>query len=134
MEARPIIFCAILSVILLACPVGFVYPQDGGEVGDFGFGHAEWHYWYNTGENGGPLMRPDSPSVKCCDNDCRPTKAIFKNDAWYVWVDRGWEIVPEGSIKRGLTPPSSLPHVCATRRTEMSRPRIYCFVFPEAGT
>ena len=44
-------------------------------VGDYGVGHEQYHPWYQTGERGGPLMRPAQPSMSCCDGDCRPTTA-----------------------------------------------------------
>ena len=134
MESRPIIYGAILSAALLACPVVSVSSQEGGEVGDFGVGHAEWHHWYETGENGGPLMRPAHPEIKCCGADCRPTKAVFKNGAWTVYVDGGWEKVPDETIKRNVISPDSGAHICASPRTEHARPFIYCFVPPEAGS
>ena len=104
------------------------------EIGDFGLGHAEWHHWYETGENGGPLMRPTFPDVRCCGGDCRPAKAVFRNGAWQVYVDRGWETVPEDAVKRNVGTPNGMAHVCASQRAEYVRPFIYCFVPPESGS
>ena len=123
----------LYAIILIALSAP-AYSQDGSALGDYGFGHDEWHDWYNTGENGGPLMRPNQKHTKCCDGDCRPTVAAFKNGAWKVYVDRGWEPVPEHVIKWGLTPPNGTAHVCASKRTEHSKPIIFCFIVPEAGT
>jgi hypothetical protein len=113
-------------------------PAVGQELGDFGHGHHQWHHWYNSAEDGGPLMRPHQPNVKCCDNDCRPTKARHHGVFWEVWVDREWVAVPEERIKR-VTPkglpirtPNGMAHVCASRKqTWMPLIQIYCFVEPE---
>ena len=104
------------------------------ELGDFGVGHAQWHEWYETAENGGPLMRPTNPNIRCCGSDCRPTKAKFENGRWLVWVDRGWEPVPNESIKQNISTPNGQAHVCSSLRSEWSRPTIFCFVLPESGS
>jgi len=126
MTRRALAAIALFSIAAL--------PSLAQEIGDYGVGHPQWHHWYETGENGGPLMRPTQPDVKCCGADCRPTKAMFKNGSWFAWIDHGWEPVPNDRIKFNLTAPNSGAHICASQRTEHARPVIFCFVPPEAGS
>ena len=108
------------------------------ELGDFGHRHSEWHHWYDSAEDGGPLMRPHQPHIKCCEVDCRPTKARSNGDGWEVWVDREWVAVPHDRIKR-ITPkglpiktPNGMAHVCASKKQTWARSiEIYCFIEPE---
>ncbi len=114
--------------IIVALLVGIISAH-GQEIGDFGVGHAEWHHWYQTGENGGPLKIPNS-QVNCCDDDCRPTKAKFENGRWYAYIDRQWELVPEGAIKENIESPNGMAHICASRREAGQPIRFFCFVKP----
>jgi hypothetical protein len=127
MPRRGLIVVAALVAVFLFAVSSASRAQ---EFGDYGEGHAEWHNFYNTGENGGPLMRPHQPSVKCCEGDCRPTKAMRRNDRWYAWVDRGWVLVPLDRIKENIRTPNGTAHVCAARRFGGSNPEIFCFVEP----
>jgi hypothetical protein len=52
---------SVISVILAVAILALLaFAARGQEFGDFGVGHHEFHGWYETGENGGPLMRPDA--------------------------------------------------------------------------
>ncbi len=103
-------------------------------IGDFGCRHNEYHNWYQTGENGGPIMRPDVGG-SCCNVDCRPTKVRFEldekgNDKVYAFIDGAWILVPPGKIKK-VKKVDSLAHVCASRATYYSGMTIYCVILPE---
>jgi hypothetical protein len=123
----------ILALAVAAFVIPFPVAARAQEIGDFGFGHEQYHDWYNTGENGGPLLRPyGTPGIKCCDGDCRPTKARLKEDgSWEVWVERRWLPVPPERIKTNVSNPSTLAHVCASKDYGISPPAIFCFVPPE---
>jgi hypothetical protein len=128
----PNVALALLGVAILAC-----FPVVAQEFGDFGVGHAQFHHWYNTGENGGPLTRPYGlPGIKCCDDDCRPTKARMKDDgSWEVWIERRWWPVPPERIKTNVPNPTTFAHVCASRTYDGALPpTIFCFVPPEPET
>jgi hypothetical protein len=125
-----------IMVALVAALIPTQMPAQGCNLGDFGCLHAEYHHWYQTAENGHPLMRPDFPAQPCCGNDCRPTKA--KQDpasgAWSALIDGRWVRIPESKIKTvhadGRTPlvnPSGMAHICATPNPIT----IYCFVPPD---
>jgi hypothetical protein len=122
------------ATLLLALMV----PAGAQELGDFGHGHAEWHHWYHSADDGGPLKRPYDTRTNCCDVDCRPTKARHDGSQWWVWVDRAWEPVPEDRIKRTtlsgkpVKTPNGMAHVCASRRSPHLEPVIYCFIEPES--
>lgn len=104
------------------------------QIGDFGVGHAQWHHWYQSGENGGPIMRPYQPTISCCNGDCRPTLARFRDGQWLALIDGQYDPVPESRVKRNATSPNSGAHVCAPRRTSTEPVIPYCFVPPEGGT
>jgi hypothetical protein len=103
------------------------------EFGDFGVGHEQYHHWYNHGEDGGPLLRPyGNPGIKCCDGDCRPTRARQKPDgSWEAWIDRRWWPVPDERIKSNVPNPTTFAHVCASQSYDNIPPTIFCFVPPE---
>lgn len=93
------------------------------EIGDFGCRHHDYHNFYQTGENGGPIMRPDNPTISCCDGDCRPTKVKYEGDKIFAYVDRKWVHIPQSKIKE-IKKPDSLAHICATSV-------VYCLILPE---
>ncbi len=104
------------------------------EMGDFGFRHHEFHYWYQTGERDGTaLKRPLSPTTSCCDDDCRPVNAKMVDGVWFVYIDRDWSRVPDNVIKNNVIAPNGGAHVCASRRYKgagVAPPTIYCFIPP----
>ena len=118
-------------VIMFFVLMIFASSAKAQEIGDFGVGHGTFHHFYNTGENGGPLMRPHQPTTKCCDGDCRPVKAKFQNGHWHVYIDRIWVLVPTNRIKVGIKPPEQpfrSAHVCASKYNGKDLPIIHCFV------
>jgi len=115
-------------------PPSYVLPGPP-EFGDFGYLHRDFHPWYSTAERGGPLMRPHNPTVRCCHDDGRPTKAKFTAGNWYAYVDRMWVLVPPNRIKLGFTPPDKpfrSAHVFASRFNGKDPVEIYCFIPAEA--
>src|SRR5687768_17351035 len=90
---------SVISVILAVAILALLaFAARGQEFGDFGVGHHEYHHWYNNGEkradgSWGPIMRPDVPQSKCCEDDCRPAKSKYDDGSWWVYIDRGWERV-----------------------------------------
>jgi len=105
------------------------------EFGDFGYGHDEFQTWYETGENGGPLMRPDDPKTRCCYGDCRPTKGRMRNGVWEVWLDRRWWRVPDAKMKTNVTQPNNTAHACASKPYAGEGGKmaiaIHCFIPPK---
>lgn len=99
--------------------------------GDFGVGHAEFHHWYETGENGGPLMRPDMPGGRCCTDDGRPAKSKYVDGNWWVYIDGRWEKVPPQRVKTDVEQPNNTAHVFASKRQHGMAPTIYCFIPPK---
>lgn len=117
-----------------------LHHADHCRVGDFGCQHKEFHGWYQSAEDGKPLMQPPNPTSSCCTDDGRPTKARSpsgdEND-WEAMIDGKWEKIPLKVIKDkhadGVTPlvnPTGLAHIFATRRHGNWTPKIYCFVKP----
>ena len=124
----------LLAALTLLLGLGGPVLAQEGQLGDFGVGHAQWHHWYSTAEDGEPLRRPHQPTVSCCGNDCRPTLAKFRDGQWFVLMDGQYDPVPEERIKRNVTSPNGMAHVCAHRR-ESKEPIVpYCFVPPEGSS
>jgi len=146
----------VCGAIIIAAVIGYISGCSFGlgvrsargdepQLGDFGYRHREFHQFYQKGEKGGPLKRPHQPTTSCCDGDCRPVKAEFRQGAWYVYIDRGWEIVPAERVKRNVFPPDGGPHVCASKRGAQicdeyggectAQPlEIFCFVPPDTSS
>lgn len=116
---------------------GVSRAQDAPQFGDFGFGHAEYHHWYQTGEpradgKPGPVMRPHQPNVPCCNGDCRPTKVRNRFGVMEVWLDRKWRIVPADRIKN-IPTPHGLSHACASRPFGDGSVEIFCVMPGKPG-
>ena len=94
------------------------------EIGDYGCQHDLYHDWYQTGEAGGPIMRPDEPGYSCCNGDCRPTKIKWIGRDVYAYISRVWTRVPAEKIKEGVTKKDTRAHICATSV-------IFCLILPE---
>lgn len=122
------VFAVILAVAFLAA---LAFSAKGQEFGDFGVGHAEYHHWYETGENGGPLMRPDMPGGRCCTDDGRPAKSKYVDGNWWVYIDGRWEKVPPQRVKTDVEQPNNTAHVFASKRQHGIAPTIYCFIPPK---
>jgi hypothetical protein len=129
--------------VMTPAPAQHHHPKPGGGTcafGDYACLHDRFHDWYNTAENGKPIMRPHMPSVKCCEDDCRPTKAELIDGKWYVLIDGGLAYVHPSRIKSRETLTQQddggggTAHVCAARRTPHGEPEIYCFIPPELQT
>ena len=111
------------------------------QLGDFACGHGLYHWFYESGERGGPLMRPHQPGTSCCNVDCVPTRAryVAAEDRWEAWVQGEWIAVPRDRVKENVTNPATTAHVCASKRvlrpdgTTSLPPEIYCFVRPEGA-
>jgi hypothetical protein len=134
-----LLLLAVLSFALAAFILSAIMvPKSGsaqeGQIGDFGIGHAQWHHWYQTGENGLSLKRPYEPSISCCNGDCRPTLAKFRDGQWFALIDGQYDPIPESRIKRNVTSPSGIAHVCAAKRTNKAPIVPFCFVTPEGSS
>lgn len=116
-------FPTFLFWLVLFVLVSSARAQDC-EIGDFGCRHGDYHEWYQKGENGGPIQRPDVGG-SCCDGDCRPTKVKFIEDKVYAYIDRQWVFIPNSKIKL-IVKPDSMAHICAT-----SSSTIYCLILPD---
>lgn len=122
-------FFAALTILMLLSLKGVKAQEQ--QLGDYGFGHHTFHHFYDTGEGGGPIMRPYAPGTKCCDGDCRPVRAKLVRNTWHVFIDGIWVMVPENRIKVGITPPEKpfrTAHVCAAKYNGKDVPEIYCFI------
>lgn len=142
-----LILLRTVFLFLLLSSVAPAHEEHGGcRIGDYGCLHDRQHHWYQSGEprggqvdekgnvKMGPLMRPHDPTIRCCDGDCRPTKARLQGDQWQAMIDGEWEPIPEDRIKRNVVSPDGMAHVCAERRPADRPPVIHCFVQPEGDS
>ena len=92
------------------------YAQDGLH----GKGHVENHDWYKD------LMRPDTKSSCCNNDDCRPTSDRVVNGQLQVLVDGEWTNVPRDKILNRPSPDMGT-HVCAPK-TNKKEKTLYCVI------
>jgi len=71
-------------------------------------------------------MRPDQPSVSCCDNhDCYPAEVKNVGGTWFAKrrEDGRWMAIPASKIEQNRDNPDGRNHVC------MQRPGLADLVF-----
>lgn len=126
-----------LAAVFLCVLTGLTRGQELSQFGDFGFGHAEYHHFFQHGEpradgSPGPVMRPHQPNVPCCGEDCRPTKVRNRFGVMEVWLDRKWRVVPPERVKN-IPTPHGLTFACASRPFSDGTLEIYCVMPGKPG-
>lgn len=65
---------------------------------------------------------PGTTTSCCHDEDCRPTVAEIREDAWWAVVNGEWVRIPDNLVLK-IPSPDGRSHVCASPHR-----MIYCFV------
>lgn len=88
--------------------------------------HDRLHHWYEK------LMRPDVPSMSCCNkNDCTPTQAKLVDGQWRALKAGRWVTVPNEKINQEESTDGAA-HICFYPST-INNDDILCFVRPGSG-
>ena len=88
--------------------------------------HGQLHHWYQK------LMRPDMPSVSCCNKrDCTPTQAKLVDGRWHAMKAGRWIVVPPEKINSEESTDGAA-HICFYPYS-VANDDVLCFVKPGSG-
>lgn len=88
--------------------------------------HGQLHHWYQK------LMRPDVPSMSCCNkHDCTPTQAKLVDGKWRALKAGRWITIPNEKINSEESYDSQA-HICWYPSTAATDD-VLCFVKPGGG-
>lgn len=122
---------AFIAVMALALSIVPVWPQN--YPGDPPVHrHSSGEISGLRGEFYSTWMRPDNPSMSCCNtDDCDYADARFENGQWSA-KHQGEEgersPIPDAKVEKKRTSPDGAAHLC--KRSSWPRATIYCFIAP----